>query len=158
MEFIQSIRRIVGTEELLVPSNAVLATNAAGHLLLQLRSNVPLWGLPGGIMDIGESALDSARRELREETGLDAGDMTFFGLYSGPQYRTTYPNGDRLAIVQLVFLTTVGEEDPVADHESEDLRYFPVDRLPGSINPHHHQPLCDYIDYLRGARRLPVIS
>ena len=44
-------------------------------LLLILRGKPPLensWSLPGGRIDWGERAQDAARRELREETGVDA--------------------------------------------------------------------------------------
>lgn len=44
-----------------------------GHVLLVKRKNEPdagLWGFPGGHVDLGETALDAAARELQEETGV----------------------------------------------------------------------------------------
>lgn len=45
------------------------------RLLLVQRAREALprrWGLPGGLIETGESVLAAARRELAEETGLDA--------------------------------------------------------------------------------------
>jgi len=58
------------------PIPAVLAVVVrAGNVLLVRRANPPdqgLWGLPGGRMEMGETHLDAALRELKEETGLMA--------------------------------------------------------------------------------------
>lgn len=49
-----------------------------GEVLLARRGRAPAlgaWGLPGGAQELGETAEAAARRELREETGLTAGDL-----------------------------------------------------------------------------------
>ncbi|HZV21264.1 MAG TPA: NUDIX domain-containing protein [Hyphomicrobiales bacterium] len=35
-----------------------------------------LWSLPGGAIELGETAMEAARRELKEETGLEASGLT----------------------------------------------------------------------------------
>jgi 8-oxo-dGTP diphosphatase len=57
------------------------------RLLLIERRNEPFKGeyaLPGGFMDIGETAEAAARRELKEETGIKAGRLYLAGVYSDP--------------------------------------------------------------------------
>ena len=45
--------------------------------------------LPAGVMEAGEPAEESARRELREETGMDAGELRKLGsFYLAPGYST----------------------------------------------------------------------
>ena len=48
-------------------------------VLLVRRAKPPAsgtWSVPGGAQKLGETAEAAARRELREETGLDAGPLT----------------------------------------------------------------------------------
>lgn len=58
------------------PIPAVLAVVLRDdNVLLVRRANPPdqgLWGLPGGRMELGETHLEAALRELEEETGLKA--------------------------------------------------------------------------------------
>lgn len=47
-------------------------------VLLARRANAPLagkWSLPGGLVETGETLVQSARRELLEETGLECPEM-----------------------------------------------------------------------------------
>jgi len=40
------------------------------------------WDLPGGFVESGESPPDSVRREIREETGLEVGELEVIGAYA----------------------------------------------------------------------------
>ncbi|MGW4384827.1 NUDIX domain-containing protein [Kitasatospora sp. NPDC004531] len=48
----------------------VLCTDPASRLLLVQAAGDGTWHLPGGVMEIGESPLEAARREVGEELGL----------------------------------------------------------------------------------------
>ena len=52
---------------------AIAVVHHGGRVLLVKRRNAPnanTWGFPGGHVDLGETALDAAARELTEETGV----------------------------------------------------------------------------------------
>lgn len=69
------------------PSSAVACfiRNAGGEVLLVRRAKDPAKGtldLPGGFVDMHESAEEAARREVKEETGLDIHECRY--LFSIP--------------------------------------------------------------------------
>lgn len=61
-------------------SSAGVAFYTDDDRVLLLKANYkPYWSFPGGIVDKGETPLQAAVREVREETGLEInpGDLTF---------------------------------------------------------------------------------
>lgn len=69
------------------PSSAVACfiRNSKGELLLVRRAKEPAKGtldLPGGFVDMYESAEDAAHREVKEETGLDIAGCRYLFFHS----------------------------------------------------------------------------
>ena len=70
-------------------------------------------------------------REVREETALEVIPERIVGVYSGPDFRVRYDNGDEAVIVSITFACRPGTGEPrVNDDESLELRYFAPDALP----------------------------
>ncbi len=69
MNYIQSLRKVIGTKPIIAPGSAVIVLNEQNEILLQLRSDTNDWGIPGGGMEIGDSLEETARKELFEEIG-----------------------------------------------------------------------------------------
>ncbi|MGD8632985.1 MAG: NUDIX domain-containing protein [Anaerolineales bacterium] len=55
-----------------------------GKILLTKRRDFPVWCIPGGHLTPGESILEAAVREAKEETGFDVTIQHLIGIYSMP--------------------------------------------------------------------------
>lgn len=133
---------------------AVIVENERGEVLLEKRSDCGLWGLPGGRVEPGESVIQSALREVLEETGLVVEVAGLVGVYSRCEAGrvVTYPdNGDVVQLVDIAIAAYRPKGNLTASHESECLAYFAPDALPfAEICPPAQQPLRDYVRGLRG--------
>ncbi|MDA1348160.1 MAG: NUDIX domain-containing protein [Chloroflexi bacterium] len=119
------------------PGTNGIVRNEAGEILLQRRADNGLWGLPGGVQDVGESARDGAIREVFEETGLTVSVTRLIGVYSDPhQYAIdAYPGGHTVHYVTAVFECERIAGELTLSGESTDLGYFPPDALPDVTPP-----------------------
>lgn len=138
--FIRDIRRTVGTARLIIVGASVIIQNAAGQVLLGLRSDTNTWGLPAGAMDLGETPANTAIRETWEEMGVRVRLTQLASVVTGPDYFHIYPDGNQIQTVSAVFRAEiVGGQLQPDKQETLAAQWFPPDDLPPMLTSHYHR-------------------
>ncbi len=136
MEYINSLRKYVGNSPLIMVGSTVLVLDSQNRLLMMKRSDSNRWGVPGDAMELGETTKETARRELLEETGLTAGGLILFGVFSGEELYYRYPSGEEVYNVSVVYCARDIQGDiDLLDGEHYDFQYFDLSNLPKDISP-----------------------
>lgn len=135
MNYIESLREHIGHEPILMVGAAILIVDEQNRLLLMKRSDSSCWGPSGGVVEPGEVVETAAKREALEETGLRVGEMKLFGVFSGPELYYTYPNGDEVYNVTIVYLSHDFSGDIRLNGEHTEWRWFFTDEIPEDLSP-----------------------
>jgi 8-oxo-dGTP diphosphatase len=116
------------------PTPAVaVAVVEASEILLVKRRYAPMvghWGLPAGYLEGREDPWRTARREAREETGLEIRPTRLLGAFPG--------GGQDGPVVLLVFSGSVEGGRLEAGDDAAEAAFFPLTRLPAPLawGPH----------------------
>jgi 8-oxo-dGTP pyrophosphatase MutT (NUDIX family) len=125
----------------------VILRDGFGRVLLEKRSDNGEWGLPGGRLDPGETIDSCARREVREETGLECRVVALQGVYSDPaagRMIEYHDNGDRRHLVDVVVIAEVISGTLVLSSESEAMEWFDPAAFPAPLIAPSRAALADY--------------
>jgi len=152
VEYIKWLRSKVGHEYVILNFAGALIRDESGRLLLQKRGDNHEWGFPGGMMEVGESAEETAIREVKEETGFDIVLNHMIGFYS--KYFNEYPNGDKAQTIGVFFDCSIsGGEMKIDQDETLDLKFFEIEDFPPLFHQQHYDALEDLLQNRRGVYR-----
>ncbi|GAA6200081.1 NUDIX hydrolase [Aquicoccus sp. SU-CL01552] len=106
------------------------------RVLLAQRGKSPdrgLWGFPGGHVEPGETALEAARRELFEETGVQARPVEYLTNVDVIRHDT-----DGRVVVHYLLAAVLCADPlgtPRADDDAQDAAWVPVDQVRSGALP-----------------------
>ena len=111
---------------------AAVVFNEAGQVLLVKRGRPPgkgSWGLPGGLLDLGEALEDGARREVREECGVEIEIGGLAGIFQ-PIDRDD-EGRIRYHYIVIDYWARHLSGQPIAQDDAADVAWADLAELPG---------------------------
>ena len=110
------------------------------------------WCLPGGKQEYGETILEWAVRETKEETNLDINDLQVYSAVDDLQ------PGKHYVTIQVIARACSGTLCVMEPEKQDEWKWFPVDQLPKNIYTPSKKFIDAYLrtqkqDYLQEVRR-----
>jgi 8-oxo-dGTP pyrophosphatase MutT (NUDIX family) len=113
----------------IVVAASAFVQDAADRVLLIQRSDNGLWAIPGGAQDVGESVVETAAREVREETGILIEVVGLVGIYSDPAHVIAYDDGEVRQEFSVCFRGRPTGGAPETSDESKHVEWVEPARL-----------------------------
>lgn len=124
-EYVLQMRSHIGHELLVLEAATAMLFDDDGRLLLVRSLESDEWLTVGGAVDPEEHPADAAVRECWEELGLLVEPTELMGVFGGPEFRVTYPNGDIVSYLTILFKARILSGTPKPDGvEIAEMRYF----------------------------------
>ena len=130
----------------LLPAAFAIVRNGSGRVLLVRRADDGYWELPGGRVEVGESASAAVVREVAEEAGVAIQVTELAGVYSDPGHVLAYPHGEGIyqqLAVCFHAVTPARDAQPDQDETSAAAWFEPEQATQLVMHPAMRQRLTD---------------
>ena len=141
--YVTYVRKYMSGRPIQVPGTGVIVhkknTDGGQEVLLHLRKDFDLYGLPGGGIEIGETYQECAVNELLQETAYIAReeDLELVNVYAGPKHITKYPNGDVVFHTVVVFKVEASKCKKAFHrfdkHETKKIEWMTISQIEGLL-------------------------
>jgi 8-oxo-dGTP diphosphatase len=134
-----------------IPAVTGIVADEAGRILVIRRNREPGrngWALPGGFIEMKESPLDAARREIEEECGIAVRDPSLVDI----TYEESKFFGTSILIIAYSFGGFEGTLRPGDD--AADVRFCGLDELPRMAFESHDRMIARFLEKRDERRRL----
>ncbi|HER24942.1 MAG TPA: NUDIX domain-containing protein [Candidatus Atribacteria bacterium] len=119
------------------PVVAMIARDEEGNILLIKRKEEPCkgkWALPSGFMELEESPIEAALRELAEETGIKGKPKKLIGVY--PNNSTIHGH-----LITIIYEVEILGGKLCAGDDAEKAEFFPINQIPPLAFQSHWEAL-----------------
>lgn len=114
----------------------IILNENKNKVLLVRRKDIPIWDLPGGMVETNEAITDCAIRETNEETEYIIDTYKKIGEYHRPQFND----------IQHIFLgKVIGGQEIKSGDETSKVKWFKLNALPLFMVPHRKEQIKDYV-------------
>jgi 8-oxo-dGTP pyrophosphatase MutT (NUDIX family) len=130
----------------LLPAAFAVVHDGLGRVLLVRRADDGYWELPGGRVEVGESASVAVIREVAEEAGVTIKITGVTGVYSDPGHVLVYPHDEGVYqqfAVCFHAVTPVCDAQPDQDETSAAAWFDPEQTTQLLMRPAMRQRLTD---------------
>lgn len=146
-DYISYMRSKVGHDKIILNFAGGILANDEGKVLMQLRGDKKTWAIPGGTMELGESSLDTAKREFLEETGVEVEAIRLLNVYTN--FEEIYPNSDKVQTIVFIYELKAVSEIKIENFQNEEtlrLQFFSRDEIAQleSVSGKHRLMLEEY--------------
>lgn len=149
---VMDLRKAIGADPLIVMGAGAVIFDDQQRVLLGLRGDNRLWGIPAGQMELGETPAGTAIRETFEEIGLCIRVTKLMGVYTGADALHSYPDGNQVQVAGARFIAEIVGGDLNPDgYETLDAQWFDLDHLPPMV-PRHRHALEEALQHPEGGR------
>ena len=113
----------------LIPGVSAVVFDTRNRILCMKRTRSDYWSLPGGRMDIGESAEECCVRETLEETGYNTRIKRLVSLNTHPSRIVHYPDGNVYQSFVICFEAEIIGGTQKESEEAESFRWVAPEEI-----------------------------